>query len=406
MPNGEMRIVGKNTRVMYIIAAALVFVLGIFVRKQVIWYVSREWTLFFEEWIRRLSEDGFRALADDFYDYAPMYMYLLFVPAQFGAKGILVMKMVNICFDFLLAVAGAAIVYVSKKSEFLTTLAFSVLWLAPTVISDSSMWGQCDGIYASFILISLLFVMMDRSRLSCIALGIAFAFKLQTVFIFPVVILLWLYKRIKTQHLLYVPLIYILSIIPVWIAGRPLSELLGIYSFQKEEYSMRLSLKFPNIYYIIGETYNIDIYTTAGQFFAIAVLLVFMVAIVQKCMKTKLTPEFILLISYTSMLLVLYFMPEMHERYGYVAEAIGMLLVLFKWKRFWVPMVQILCTYVCYSYYYNFDQPKILPYYVLSLFMLGVLIYMVYETFSYEAPADALVPCEKNDRDKETVAAS
>lgn len=388
MPNGEPRIIGEKKRILYLITAVLVFLLGIMIRREVIWYVSREWTLFFEDWIRRLSEGGIRALADDFYDYSPMYMYLLLIPAQFGAKGMLVMKMMTVCFDFLLAVTGGWILYVAKKSEFAATVAFSVLWLTPTVISDSSMWGQCDAIYVSFVLLFLLLCMTEHSRLACIALGIAFSFKLQTVFVFPVVVLLWLYKRLKTQHLLYVPLLYFISIVPAWIAGRPFGELLGIYGFQKEEYLSRLSLKYPNIYYIIGETFNVDIYSSAGQFFGIGVLLVFMVVITQKCFRTKLTPEFILLIVSASNLLVLYFMPGIHERYGYLCEVTGIMLAVMNPKRFWVPMVQILCTYVCYAYYYNFDQPKAIPYFVLSFLMLGVLVFMVSETLRYEAPAN------------------
>ena len=61
-----------------------------------------------------------------------------------------------------------------------------------------------------------------------------------------------------------------------------------------------------------------------------------------------------------------------------------MILGILNLKLFWVPVVHILITFITYSYYYNFDKPKNIPIYVLSLVMLGLTLFMVYQTVNYK----------------------
>lgn len=383
MPDGSIRIIGQNRRILNGLTLALVLGLGLLIRKELIWYVSRDWTGFFELWINEISREGFRTLRGSFYDYAPAYMYLLVIAAQFGGKSMIAMKLISVFFDLVLAAAAGLIVYEIRKKESLATLVFSIVWLAPTVISNSSMWGQCDAVYSSFLMLTILFLIKDKSRIAMIFYGIAFAFKLQALFWFPVILLLWLYKKIKTVDFIWIPLMYLISIIPAWIAGRPLSELLGVYFAQTGIDTNRLSMKYPNIYYIIGELNLPEWYSGAGKWFAVGVVLLFMVAVIYKLMGTKLTPELLLLICYAQGSLALYFLPQMHERYGYFIEIVAVILGVLCLKIFWVPVVHILVTFITYSYYYNYSSPKNIPIFILSLVMLALMLFMVYRTLTY-----------------------
>lgn len=388
MPNGEVRIIGQNRRILNCLTLALVVGLGLMIRKELIWYVSRDWTGFFELWINEISQKGFGALAGDFYDYAPAYMYFLVIAAQFGSKSMVAMKLISVFFDMLLATASGWIAYEIRKKESLAMITFSIVWLAPTVISNSSMWGQCDSIYCTFLLLTVLFFIKDKSRIAMIFYGIAFAFKLQALFWFPVILLLWLYKKMKTVDFIWIPLMYLISIVPAWIAGRPLTELLGIYFAQTGIDTNRLSMKYPNIYYIIGELNLPEWYSGAGKLFAVGIILLFMVAVIYKLMHTGLTPELLLMICYAEGALALYFLPQMHERYGYFIEVVAIILGVICLKLFWVPVVHILVTFITYSYYYNYDQPKNIPIFILSLVMLVLMLFMVYRTFTYQSGED------------------
>lgn len=395
MPNGELRIVGKNRRIINFITLLLVIGLGLLIRKEFIWYVSRDWTVFFELWMNEIAQKGFGALSESFYDYAPAYMYLLVIAAQFGSRRMIAMKLISVFFDLLLAAAAGAVAYEVRKKETTAMMTFSVVWLAPTVISNSSMWGQCDAVYCSFLLLTVLFLIRQKSGAAMICFGIAFAFKLQTLFWMPVILLLWLFKKIKTWDFIWLPAIYLASIVPAWLAGRPFGELLQIYFAQVGIDTNRLSMKYPNIYYIIGELNLSGWYSDAGKLFAVAVILLFMVAVIYKLMNTKLVPELLLLICYSQGALALYFLPQMHERYGYFIEIIAIILGILCLKMFWVPVVHILITFITYSYYYNYDQPKNIPYFVLSLVMLGLMLFMVYRTMTWKNGEDVAYDTEK-----------
>lgn len=384
MPDNEIRIIGQKKRLLNVMTLGLVIGLGLLIRKELIWYVSRDWTGYFELWLGELGKKGIGALAESFYDYAPAYMYLLLIAAQFGGKSMIAMKLLSVFFDLVLAAAAGLIVYEIRRKESYAMVAFSVVWMAPTVISNSSMWGQCDAVYCSFLLLTVLFLIKGRSRTAMIFYGIAFAFKLQALFWFPVILLLWLYKKIKTVDFIWIPAAYILSILPAWIAGRPLGELVGIYFAQTGIDINRLSMKYPNIYYIIGELNLPEWYRSTGILYAVGVILLFMVVLIYKLMRTRLTPELLLLICYSQGALALYFLPQMHERYGYFIEVVAVILGILNLKLFWVPVVHILITFITYSYYYNFDKPKNIPIYVLSLVMLGLTLFMVYQTVNYK----------------------
>ncbi|MCH5280509.1 MAG: hypothetical protein J1E61_03500 [Lachnospiraceae bacterium] len=384
MPNGELRIVGQNRRLLEILTLILVIGLGLLIRKEMIWYVSRDWTGYFQIWMEEIGQNGFRALAGDFYDYAPAYMYFLVIAAGFGEKSMVAMKLISVGFDLVLSAGAGLVAHELKKSKVHAMFAFSIVWLAPTVISNSSMWGQCDAIYCSFLILTVLFLLKEKGRLAMIFFGIAFAFKLQALFWLPVIILLWLYKKIKTIDLLWIPAMYLVSIIPAWLDGRPFLSLLGVYFDQTGVDVNRLSMKYPNIYYIIGELNLPQWYSGAGKLFAIGVILLFMVAMIYKLMHTKLTPELLLLIFYSQGSLALYFLPQMHERYGFFLEVLAIILAVLNIKLFWVPVLHILITFITYSYYYNFDQPKNIPIFILSVFMLGIMMFMVYLTVTYD----------------------
>ena len=106
-------------------------------------------------------------------------------------------------------------------------------------------------------------------------------------------------------------------------------------------------------------------------------------------MKTRLTPELLLLICYSQGALALYFLPQMHERYGYFIEIIAIILGVLCIKMFWVPVVHILITFITYSYYYNYDRPKNIPIFVLALCMLALMLFMIYKTVVYREKGES-----------------
>ena len=377
-----IRFVGENKDAILIIMAALAFVLGLVIRRMFMPYISRDYTIYWEMWMNELETNGFKAIAGDFYDYAPAYMYLLWMAVKTGINKMSAFKMISIFFDIVCSVTSGLIIYEIKKSRVYAVMAGAIVWLSPVVMSNSSMWGQCDSIYTSFLLLAFLFILKDKTTPAMIFFGIAFAFKMQALFYLPIVMLLWLFKRIRTWELVLIPLMYAVSLIPALIAGRPFGQLLAVYFNQAGEDTNRLSMKYPNIYYIIGELNLPEWYSDPGKLFAVCVILLFMTAVVLKLMKEELTPFMLLMIIYCEGALSLYFLPQMHERYAYFIEIVAIMIAVLNIRFIWVPVSHILITFITYGYYYNYDREKLIPFPILSTMMLLIMIFMVYKTFT------------------------
>ena len=69
--------------------------------------------------------------------------------------------MVSIIFDYILAISIAVLTKEllkgKKKANDFAVLAYGLILILPTVFINSADWGQCDSIYATFSVISLIF---------------------------------------------------------------------------------------------------------------------------------------------------------------------------------------------------------------------------------------------------------
>src|SRR4029450_13927923 len=133
------------------------------------------------------------------------------------------------------------IVRLQHPQSWIAAFALLATLFWPTPVVNSAVWGQTDMLYAAPLLASLFYVLADKQRAAWIAFAIAFSVKLQAVFFAPVLLALMLRKETPWTYSLYVPLVYALMVIPMWLAGRPMADLLTIYAVQMTEYT-RLTL--------------------------------------------------------------------------------------------------------------------------------------------------------------------
>ena len=110
-------------------------------------------------------------------------------------------KAVSVVFDFILSIMVAKLIYALTKSESKAVFSYAVVLFLPTNIINSSLWGQCDSIYVTFVICSLYYLVRNCFKTSFVILGIAFAFKLQTIFIVPIFV--YYYFIEKKYSILY-----------------------------------------------------------------------------------------------------------------------------------------------------------------------------------------------------------
>jgi Gpi18-like mannosyltransferase len=125
----------------------------------------------------------------------------------------------------VLAGFAALIVRERFRRPVFPLLCFTVVLYAPTVQVNSSWRGQCDSIYAA-CLGSLYFLLRNKPWWAAIFFGLALSFKLQAIFLLPVLIIMLVLNRrlMGKKHpllaLLAVPATFAVMLVPAALAGR------------------------------------------------------------------------------------------------------------------------------------------------------------------------------------------
>lgn len=364
-----------------IVLTALAVVVRISVRS----FIGEDWSVYWSHWLSELETGGFRALADDFYDYAPPTMYILYLITLLPINAMTAFKGLCCLLEFVGAILIGKIVWECTKSHRRAYLAYGIFLFLPTVILNAAVWSQCDIIYTLLILSSVYFLIKNKTWTGMWFYGAAFAFKLQSLFIFPFLVILWVRRKVEIKHFITLPIMYFLGILPAWLAGRPFMELLGIYAFQGSKDRWSLSIKFPNIYQIIGNNFFLDEYVSAGMYLILGILMIVMFYMAYQ--KVSVNKEFVILLVLFFGILTTYFLPHMHERYLYLTDAFLLIYGLIRIKRFPLFITASFLTVVGYAQYLSKNQPAV-SYGVFAWIQLYVLIQIGLDIYHYFQNAD------------------
>ena len=356
-----------------------VTILSLMIRMEVKHVISGDWTMWWEHWFNHLYKDGFQALTGDWYDYAPPFVYLMWIITLLPINCMTGFKLMMTGFDFMASVAAALIIYEITKSRTKALITYAVFFLSPVFIVNSVLWAQCDMLVMFWILLCTYFFVKNKPSTAMFFFGVAFAFKLQPLWLAPMLVILWVNQRVDLKHFLWLPLCYFVGIIPAWIAGKPLGDLLTIYISQTQAESWSLALKYGNLYYLIGETGFIAEYHSAGVWLTLGVFMIVLYYIGRK--KLKITSEFILLLGGFVGILAPFFLPQMHERYSFFAESFLILYAINKPQKFYLPVFQSLTSFMGYSIFLAKDWD--LPITYMPFITLTVLFLTGYEVYKY-----------------------
>ncbi|WP_297639549.1 hypothetical protein [uncultured Clostridium sp.] len=335
-------------------------------------YQSGDYTFFLKDWITYLNtHGGFRGIATVPSDYNVPYLYILAIISKFPQNALILIKSVSIIFDYALALSGVLLIgelfKADKSKKFIQAIIFILIIFLPEVILDGAAGAQCDSIYTFFCIMTIYFVLVKKYNLGFIMLGIAFAFKLQAIFILPVLIILYFTNRkYSILHFLWILAMDFLLYIPALLMGRPLSQIITVYLNQATEYK-NLEIDTPNIYSLFYSGQN-DMLKTAGILFTLAIFIMILFIVIHK--GRELGSNDIINFSLLSSLLCVYFLPSMHERYIYLACIFSVIYGLINRKQKWKFIVPAIINFVAFI-----SMLKFLWYYELvSMPMLAGLL--------------------------------
>lgn len=213
-----------------LLAMLLPIGLALFLRVLLLDHATLDYQNFLAHWVEHFrANGGFAALKDPIGDYNVPYLYLLALLSYLPIPDLYGIKLFSILFDVLLAWGGLRLARQLTKKESPPLMVFTVLLLLPTVVLNGACWGQCDSIWGALCLSALACVLEDRPIPSLAFLALAFSFKLQAIFIIPLWCALWFTGRVKFRHLFVFPCVFLLSIIPALLMGKPVRDILSIY---------------------------------------------------------------------------------------------------------------------------------------------------------------------------------
>lgn len=311
-------------------------------------------------WFRELKNDGgLIALKDNIGNYNVPYLVILALLTYLPFEYYISIKMVSIIFDYILAISIAVLTKEllkgKKKANDFAVLAYGLILILPTVFINSADWGQCDSIYAAFLVISLIFLMKEKYFKSFVFLGISFAFKLQFVFILPVYIFAYIKnKKFPIVYFLIIPAVNLLLCSPAIIAGRDFKEVAMLYIDQAKTYEGFINLNSPSFYNLLLKTADNNMTyapnDNLGTMMVITTIAAFgIIAYGLLQTKEKFDNKAILSFAILSIMICNFFLPGIHERYGYVAEVLSVVYFIVNKKDIYLPVALNMMTLVEYS---------------------------------------------------------
>ena len=309
---------------------------------------------FFRPWYDFIVEHhGFAALRYDFTNYNAPYLYLLAAVTYLPVKAIVGVKLISVVFDLVLVGFTYRIVALRYPESWWPVAAAGIVCFLPTVMLNSSWWAQCDAIYSALGLGGVYFVLRRKPGLACLFFGLAFAVKLQAIFLFPALLLFVVKKRVPWPYLGLIPLTYVVLDIPAVLLGASPLKLLTVYFGEVGTYP-QLSLDAPNVYQFLSGRVDQDLFRLAG----IIVTGLLVAALVAVASRRELTDTRIVLAATVSVLLVPYFLPGMHERYFYPADTLTVIAAFWLPRRLWpLPLLEQFASVLVYLPYLLSSTP-------------------------------------------------
>lgn len=338
----------------------LLVVLGVTLISMMIRYSYRElisndayWCLI--PWYNLIKENGgIYALGSQVGDYNMLYQFIIAIFTYLPIEPLNAYKLLSCVFDYLLAATMGGFVYFFSKTDrqLKGALAYMLVTMSPLVFLNSSYWGQCDAIYTFFCIASLFAFCKDKYKLTFVLYGVAFAFKLQAVFLLPFFLFAYVIKKNFTAlYFGFIPIMMVVLSIPGLLMGRNITEVFTIYFNQTGSYKS-IALNYPSFWWLF-QSHNMDAFylnmKKPAMALTVVVIAVFMVVWMVK--KIKLDTKNMIYISFLLAYTCVLFLPSMHERYGYLYEILAILVVFLQIKTLPCMVALYITSFAIYGKY-------------------------------------------------------
>jgi Gpi18-like mannosyltransferase len=357
------------------LACAVLLAVALALYAVLIPYRNLDIDTFILPWLHHIQDRGIaQSLAEDFYDYTPPHIYLLSLASRLQGlvPDLVAVKSIPILFLLLSACLVFLLVRQIRPASPTAVLAAVGFLFLPTVVMNGPFWGQADLLPASGLLAFMACILARRPAAAVVCFGVALAFKLQAIFLAPFLLLLVLRREILWRHLLAVPAVYLVAVLPAALAGRPLLDLLTIYVGQGAYYS-RLSMNAPNPYHVLEQLTSFPYLAGVILGCSLAGLAGLSLAI-GGARALRASKENDLLLALVSLALMPFLLPKMHDRYFFFADVFAYVAACVSPRLFWAAVgFQASSLLACSNFLFGFRSGPFVGAAINTLLVAGLL---------------------------------
>lgn len=335
----------------------------------------RDYNIFIGPWYDFIhSNGGFAALKNNFSNYNASYLYLLAIGTYIPYPKIIIIKSIPVCFDILLALFTYLVVRLKYGKSYVPIIAALLVLFIPTVVLNSALWGQFDSIYASCSLGGLYFLLCKRPSMAFLLFGLAFSFKPQALFLFPLLFVLLINGEVRLRFFLIIPAVYLLTMLPACLIGRSCIDLLTTYRLRVDNPKHLLVLNAPTIYQWIPWGTERELWEGVGILLTLSAVVI--LSFVVRASRKKITNDIMLKLALVFVLVMPFFLPEMHERYFYLADIISLVYAFYFPDYFYIAILIEISSLISYIPYLTGIHMNLQ---FLALLIFGVIIITIWD---------------------------
>lgn len=315
-------------------------------------FMSNDMETFLLPWYDSIKAGGgLKALSQQYGDYNILFQTIIAFMTYSSIDSVILFKLLSIVFEFGLAFACAWFICdASGKEKFKTVfnIIYAVILFLPTVILNGAYWGQCDSIYTCFIVLTLMYLFKEKYVKAFVFLGLAFAFKFQTIFVLPFIVCYYFYKKKFSVSM------FGISILVFWATGifgyfngRNIFEQFTIYASQTDTYH-NMFLNVTSFWQLIGDGY--DSFKDVSIMITLILCGIGLYAILANYKKMDTLEEFLNTAAWFVWTCVL-FLPAMHERYTYPVDILLILCCFTRTKYIKYATLSCMLSLISYGAY-------------------------------------------------------
>ena len=288
-------------------------------------YETLDYQNFLRPWVAFYRNNlGFRSLAYPLGNYNIPYLYFLCFFSYLPVRDLYLIKLLSIFFDVLLAFGAMKLLGLCTENRRMRIVCFFTVLFLPTVVLNGALWGQCDSIYVALALLGLWLGLTDRPVLSVLCFALSFGFKLQAVFILPIMAVLWFRGNYKLRHFALFPAFYVLLVLPAVLLGKPFLDTITLYASQTGSIGSGLNYNSPSVFSVFTDIRNPAAAATVG--ICLAAFYMLNLLAVSWVYRDRMNDKAILALCLLFAIGIPFFLPHMHERYFYAADIFSLVL--------------------------------------------------------------------------------